>query len=103
MKFKQCKTECQSLEREKMKDYFLSKKITDFKSNKLYWEFQSAFIKIKSCNSDDFLPNTFLHEELEYEDPVEIGNLFNTFFTSLSPLFQVKKTATNISIKFLQD
>jgi hypothetical protein len=62
-----------------MKDYFLSKKITDFKSNKLYWEFQSAIIKIKSSKTDDFTANTFLHEELEYEDPVEIGNLFNTF------------------------
>jgi hypothetical protein len=28
-----------------MKEYFLSKKIADFKSNKLYWEFQSTFIK----------------------------------------------------------
>ena len=58
--------------------------MTDFKSNKLYWEFQSAFIKIKSCQSDEFLPNTFLYEELEYEYPVEIGNLLNTFFTRLS-------------------
>jgi hypothetical protein len=84
LKYKQYKTKCQSLEREKMKDYFRSKKITDFKSNKLYWEFQSTFIKIKSSKTDDFTPNTFLHEELEYEDPVEIGNLFNTFFTNLS-------------------
>ena len=40
--------------------------------------------KIKSCKSDDFSPNVFFHEEKEYEDPVEIGNVFNTFFTSLS-------------------
>jgi hypothetical protein len=84
LKYKQYKTKCQSLEREKMKDYFRSKKITDFKSNKLYWKFQSTFIKIKSSKTDDFTPNTFLHGELEYEDPVEISNLFNTFFTNLS-------------------
>jgi hypothetical protein len=43
-----------------------------------------AFIKIKSCKSEDFSPNVFFHEEKEYEDPVEIGSVFNTFFTSLS-------------------
>ena len=83
-KYKQCKAECQSLEREKMKEYFLSKKISDFKANKLYWQFQSDFIKIKSCKTDDFTPNVFFYEEKEYEDPVEIGNVFNTFFTNLS-------------------
>ena len=83
-KYKQYKAECQSLEREKMKEYFLSKKISDFKANKLYWQFQSAFIKVKSCKTDDFTPNVFFYEEKEYEDPVEIGNVFNTFFTNLS-------------------
>jgi hypothetical protein len=34
--------------------------------------------------SEDFSPNVFFHEEKEYEDPVEIGSVFNTFFTSLS-------------------
>ena len=67
-----------------MKEYFLSKKISDFKANKLYWQFQSAFIKVKSCKTDDFTPNVFFYEEKEYEDPVEIGNVFNTFFTNLS-------------------
>ena len=67
-----------------MKEYFLSKKITDFKSNKLYWEFQSSFIKIKSCKSEDFAPNVFFYEEKEFEDPIEIGSVFNTFFTNLS-------------------
>jgi hypothetical protein len=37
LKYKQYKAKCQSLEREKIKDYFLSKKISDFKSNKLYF------------------------------------------------------------------
>jgi hypothetical protein len=83
-KYKQYKAECQSLEREKQKEFMLSKKISDFKANKLYWEFHSAFIKIKSCKSEDFSPNVFFHEEKEYEDPVEILSVFNTFFTSLS-------------------
>ena len=83
-KYKQYKAEFQRLEREKMKEFMLSKKITDFKANKLYWEFQSAYIKIKSCKSEDFSPNVFFHEEKEYDDPVEIGSIFNTFFTNLS-------------------
>jgi hypothetical protein len=73
-KYKQLKAECQSLEREKMKEFFESKKISDFKNNKLYWEFQSTFMKIKSCNdkSDDSNSQTFLYENRTFEDPAEI-------------------------------
>ena len=49
-KYKQYKAECQSLEREKQKEFMLSKKISDFKANKLYWDFHSAFIKINHVN-----------------------------------------------------
>ena len=69
--------------------------MSDFKANKLYWEYYSAFIKIKSCKSDDFSPNVFFYEEKEYEDPVEIGNVFNTFFTSLSSTSLSSKSECN--------
>ncbi len=82
----------------------LSKKISDIKANKLYWEFHSAFIKIKSCKSVDFSPNVFFHEEKEYEDPVELGSVFNTFslvsHKSHSPM---SSNATNMLIKLLPD
>jgi len=67
-----------------MKDYFESKKIKDFKNSKLYWEFYSSSIKIKSSKTEDFMPTVFMFEDTEYTDPAEIGNVFNTFFTSLS-------------------
>ena len=67
-----------------MKEFFESKEINDFKNNKKYWEFYSTSIKIKSCKTEEFLPSVFMHESLEYSDSEEIGNLFNTFFTSLS-------------------
>ena len=76
--------EFQSLNRLKMKEYFASKNIGDFKNNKLYWEFYSSSIKIKSCKIDDIAQNVFLHNNEEISDPIKIGNLFNTFFTSLS-------------------
>ena len=34
----------------------------------LYWEFHSAFTKIKSYKSEDFSPNVFFLEEKEYDD-----------------------------------
>ena len=83
-KYQLLRTECQSLERKKMKDYFSSKKISDFKNNKLYWEFYSSSIKVKTCKTDNITSNYFLHEEREYTDPEEIGNVFNSFFTNLS-------------------
>ena len=30
------------------------------------------------------MPTVFMFEDIEYTDPTEIGNVFNTFFTSLS-------------------
>jgi len=83
-KFKQHKAEFQALKREKQKEYFKSKNIYDFKNNKLFWDFYSPFINIKSSKSNEFTPNTFFHDEREYDDPEEIGKVFNTFFTSLS-------------------
>jgi hypothetical protein len=69
-----------------MIDYFASKGIKDFKSNKLYSEDYSFSIKIKSCVDDDLLPSVFVDSETndKYGDPEKIGNVFNTFFTSLS-------------------
>jgi hypothetical protein len=58
-KYKQYKAEAQSLQREIMKKIFESKKISDFKNNKLYWEFHSSFIKVKSVDSDEFTPIFF--------------------------------------------
>jgi len=46
-----------------MIDYLASKGIKDFKSNKLYWEFYSFSIKIKSCVDDDLLPSVFVDNE----------------------------------------
>jgi hypothetical protein len=70
-----------------MKKFFESKKISDFKNNKLYWEFQSSFIKVKFVNSDEFTPIVFADDfDRKYEDPEEIGKYFNTFFTEISSL-----------------
>ncbi len=68
-KYQKLRAECQSLERKKTIEYFQSKKITDFKNNNLYWQFYSASIKIKSYNSDDFVPIVINHEGKEYSDP----------------------------------
>ena len=76
-KYKQYKAEAQSLEREKMKKFFESKKISDFKNNKLYWEFQSSFVKVKSVNSDEFTPKVFADDfyrknELKWENKIRL-------------------------------
>ena len=60
LNFKRLKSEYQSLNRQKMIDYFASKGIKDFKSNKLSWEFYSFSIKIKSCVDDDLFQVSLL-------------------------------------------
>ena len=82
-KYVKSRQEFQSLNRIKMKDYFASNKACDFKNNKLYREFYSSSIKVKSCKTEEFMPNTFIHEDKEISDPLEIGDLFNTFSTNL--------------------
>ena len=67
-----------------MIDFFESKQIKDFKNSKLYYEFYSASVKIKSCKTEEFMPNTFIYESYEFSDSEEIGNLFNTFFTNIT-------------------
>jgi hypothetical protein len=46
-----------------MIEYFESKDIKDFKNNKLYWEFYSSSIKIRSCKVNEFLPSTMKYVE----------------------------------------
>jgi hypothetical protein len=84
LNYSRLRSECQSLVRLKMIDYFESKEIKDFKNSKLYYEFYSASVKIKSCKTEEFMPNTFIYESNEFSDSEEIGNLFNTFFTNIS-------------------
>ena len=72
------------MKREKQKEFFISKNIYDFKNNKLFWDYYSPFIKIKSDKTEDFFPTVFFHDEREFDDPEEIGQIFNTFFTNLS-------------------
>ena len=74
-----------------MIDYFESKQIKDFKNKKLYYEFYSASVKIKSCKTEEFMPNTFIYESNEFSDSEEIGNLFNTFFTNISSFMQFSR------------
>ena len=79
-KFKQHKAELQALKREKQKEYFKLKNIYDFKNNKLFWDFYSPFINIKYSKSNEFTPNTFFHDEREYDDQEEIGKVFKHLF-----------------------
>ena len=46
--------------------------------------FVEVSIKIKSCKDEDVFPSTFTYQGKEHTGPEEIGNLFNTFFTTMS-------------------
>ena len=47
-KYKEYRTAYQSLNRNKMIDYFKNMKLSDFKNSKNYWQFYSASIRVKS-------------------------------------------------------
>ena len=43
------------------------------------------------------LPSTFLHDDLEFTDPIEIANAFNTYFANIGKTLasQIENTITN--------
>ena len=72
------------MKRNKMKDFFASKGINDFKNSKLFHEFYSSSITMKSNKSSNTLPASWGEGVNETSDQAEIGNIFNKFFTTLS-------------------
>ena len=73
-------------------------KYEKFQNNKLFRALNSDSIKMKSCNKENSLPNVFVNESIEYSNPHEIENLFNTFFTSLSSTFLTSERESDLEI-----
>ena len=78
-KYRELRAECQSLQPIKMKEYFNSKKISDFKKSKCYLKFYSSSVKIKSNKVEDLSTYLFLHEN-QIIDKVEILSFLQTLF-----------------------
>lgn len=78
------KKEYDCLYEQKIMEYFDKKGVNDFKNNKLFWEFYSAFIKIKSDKSNDkSIPTNFEYNNTNYSGHEQIADAFNLFFTSI--------------------
>jgi hypothetical protein len=84
LKFKSAHDDFQKLRRQKQKDYYESKKIGDFKNNKLFWHCYSKSIKIKSEKTGNDISTSFVDDGRVIDDPAVFGNMFNSFFTNLS-------------------
>ena len=67
-----------------MINYFESKSIKDFKNSKLFWQFYSASINIKSSKQIDQNSITIEYENQLISEPHLVGDIFNNFFTSLT-------------------
>jgi hypothetical protein len=67
-----------------MLEYFKTTCPKDFKNSKKFWQFYSTHMPIKSDKSGKQNFNIIKHGSIVAEDPMSIGNLFNSFFTSLS-------------------
>ena len=70
-----------------MKEYFQTRSIKDFKNSKLFWQFYSNSIKIKSDKSNNQLSipgELYDDDKLLSLDQAAFGNVFNHFFSSLS-------------------
>ncbi|RMZ97515.1 RNA-directed DNA polymerase from mobile element jockey-like, partial [Brachionus plicatilis] len=81
-----------ALNDEKMIEYFKDKSMNDFKSSKKFWEFYSSKISIKSDKSSS---NPISHVKFNgkvTDNKLELCNIFNCFFTSIS-------SSSNVSIK----
>ena len=68
----------------KMIEYFKNKTSNDIKNSKLYWEFYSSYVKLRSNKDNKQLPSTMTHGDIVATNSDEISNLFNIFFTTLS-------------------
>ena len=65
-------------------DYFQKQTAKDFKNSKKFWTFYSNQINIKSDKAAQSSIKSITYKEDTANDPVNIGNLFNKHFTSLS-------------------
>ena len=79
--YKGIRSDYQTLNRNKMIEYFVSKNISDFKNSRQFWEFYTALIRIKSCKSEEIVPSYFVLDSIEYPENEDIEKIF---FTSLS-------------------
>ena len=93
------KADFQSLRRAKMKQFFASKEMKDFKNNKLFFEFYSSTVNVKSCKPENTLPSTWTLDSREISDQAEIGNIFNSFFSTLSSTSPKNKDESSTFIK----
>ena len=67
-----------------MIDYFKTKsKINDFKNAKQYWKFYSSSIQVKSSKASNADPINLMRNGVTINDPIDIADTFNTFFTTI--------------------
>ena len=67
-----------------MKDFFLKKTASDFKSPKDFWKFYSLIKKTKKSHSECKIANiTDPVTDITYSESVDIANTFNKFFTNI--------------------
>jgi hypothetical protein len=69
---------------ENMIEYFKHQTSSDFKNSKKFWQFYSTYINIKSEKSSNNSINSLKRGEIKADNPLDIDNLFNIHFTSLS-------------------
>jgi hypothetical protein len=96
--FKQTRKKFNSLENKKKIDYFRCKGLNDFDTSKLFWQFYSKTITIKSCNSTVKLPPVLSNGTKLAADDNSKAELFNEFFTSIVSMSTV---SFNSSVAFI--
>ena len=64
--------------------YFKTTSPKDFKNSKKFWKFHSVYMPLKNDKSGNQDIKIIKHGEITSEDPINICNRFNNFFTSLS-------------------
>jgi hypothetical protein len=67
-----------------MIEYFKSQKSNDFKNSKLFWQFYSTYINVKSDRTLSTSINSIKRGDIVADNPYAISNLFNVHFTSLT-------------------
>ena len=86
------KKQFESLNQEKLINFFENKTGNDFKNAKKFWQFYSPLIKIKSDKNRDQTATTIKFDNKTINEKTELCNTFNNFFTSI-------KSTSNSSIE----
>ena len=81
--YKNARQDYQKLNRIKIKEFFSTRLITAFDSSKSFWKFYKNEFKTKNSKDDTNCVESLVVNSSHIQQPQQIANVFNSFFTTI--------------------